>query len=141
MSRIRHRELEEDEYMAVASDVKITIDNAYDFLNHALDPSTSLARGYSVRFTGTYKAELRSAGTSEANDMLKSLESSFYRRKVALKKLRKRLRNIILEEIAEEMRSLLKGGKKAATSGPIATKGGALKSDRKEAKDIQEDLE
>jgi hypothetical protein len=56
--------------------------------------------GYTLLIVRTYKKLLRECEDGEAVEKLKALETSFYQRKLLLKKIRKRLRRKILNEIA-----------------------------------------
>lgn len=60
---------------------------------------------------------------------------------MVLKKIRKSLRNVILEELAQKIRSLLKFSTKYATAGLTASTGSALKLIHKPARDIRAALE
>jgi ABC-type phosphate transport system auxiliary subunit len=100
--------MEDAECVAATVAVKMLIDLAYDFLS-STSKKESLRRGYTAKFTGAYKAALLelTADISEASTQLQSLEASFKNKKIVLKKFRKRLRNVILQEIAEEMKAQL----------------------------------
>jgi hypothetical protein len=140
-SRIRERETTDDEFVSSAGDVKAAIEETYEFLLQEVDQSAPLQKGYTNGFTGKYKAELQTLATPEAYDMLQRLNTAFYKRKLVLKKVRARIRNLVLEELADEMRSLLKSGKQPATKGLTATSGGTPSSARTQEKMTQKQLD
>ncbi|KAH3955892.1 hypothetical protein HBI56_019850 [Parastagonospora nodorum] len=115
-TRLQERESEDEECVNAAKTVKSCIDNTYDLI-HSLDASTELERGYTTKYTGHYKATLRSIATPEAEQVLRALEEAVYQRKLTRKKVRSVLRKVILEEIAEETKAQLKTGMAAATKG------------------------
>jgi len=139
--RLRDREREDTEYIETAQSVKDTIDNTREFLLSNTEDASKVPRGYTGAVTGTYKILLKNADNDQAKGVLEKLNAVFYKRKTTLKKIRQTLRNAILRELADEMRSLLKDGKDAATRGLTSGKGGVPKSIRKEAKDAQDELE
>ena len=79
-------------------------------------------------------------GNSVAELVLKELGAVSYKRNKVLKKIRRSIRNTILEEPAQEMRSLPNISTKSTTTGVTAGKDGARKSIRKQAKDAQTEL-
>lgn len=98
--RTCEKELEDSECIAAAKVVKDSIDEAFDFLSFN-DTLSDLSRGYTSAYTGAYKAELASIGTSDAIQVLDALQGTFHKRKLVLKKMRKQFRRPILEDIAD----------------------------------------
>jgi len=80
-------------------------------------------------------------GDSAARAFLKELVDVFYKGRMVLKKIRKSLRNAILEKPAQKIRSLLKSSTKYATAGLTAKRGSALKLIRKPARGVRAALE
>ncbi|KAF1921811.1 hypothetical protein BDU57DRAFT_510804 [Ampelomyces quisqualis] len=81
-SKIRERELEDEEFGALVAALKTTIDNARNLLDNFLSILERLPRGYTIRRTGAYREELRALSTSEANKALQVLDPAFYQRKI-----------------------------------------------------------
>ncbi|KAI4635655.1 uncharacterized protein J4E87_000609 [Alternaria ethzedia] len=121
--RLREREREDSELAEMVRSFKTTIDNMREFLirNSADDTPRPVPDAYKVTLRG---------GDSATGGVRKKLEAVSYKRKVVLKKIRKSLRNLVLEEFAQEMRSLPKTSTKSTNTGLIAGKGGASSSIR-----------
>ncbi|KAI4610984.1 hypothetical protein J4E80_008015 [Alternaria sp. BMP 0032] len=58
--------------------------------------------------------------------VLEKLETVFYKRKLVLKKIRRSIQNTILEELAQELRSLPNTSTRSTTTGLTTGKGGSL---------------
>ena len=69
-------------------------------------------------------------GNSAAGVVLKELEAVFYKRKTVLKKICKSIRNAVLEELAQEVRSLPNTSTKSTITGLTTVKSGAPKMPR-----------
>ncbi|KAH3914631.1 hypothetical protein HBH56_091850 [Parastagonospora nodorum] len=82
--------------------------------------ASARCRGYTNSFTGAFKAHLKALNTPESAEVLHNLDAASCERKPAPKKIRQKLRGQVLEEIAEEMRGLLKD--KSASGGITATR-------------------
>ena len=80
-------------------------------------------------------------GNSGAGIVLKKLETVFYKRKMVLKKTCKSMRNAMLEELPQELRSLRKTPTESTTTGITTSKGGAPTSISEKAKNAQTELE
>jgi hypothetical protein len=143
-SRLHDHEMQDEECVASASTVKSCIDDAYEFITsyyHSIEASVPVQRGFTAKFTGVYKAELKAINTPDAKKVLNLLVDSFYKRKLVLKKMRKQTRNVILEEIAAEMKAQLKDGISAATKGLVTSnRGGMSKEVRKHTKNSQKEI-
>ncbi|KAI4701771.1 hypothetical protein J4E89_010616 [Alternaria sp. Ai002NY15] len=132
--RLREREREDSELVEKDQSFKTTIDDTRDV------DDMPISRGYTSTINGAYKVMLRD-GDPAAGVVLRELEAIFYKRKLVLKNIRRSIRNAILVELAQEMRSLLKTSTVSTTSGLTAGKGGAPKSIRRQAKDPQTEFE
>ncbi|KAH4057202.1 hypothetical protein HBH68_108090 [Parastagonospora nodorum] len=107
-ARVFDRERTGSELAASALRVKEAIDATYAFLHDTLDETTPIKHGYTNDFTGAFKTHLKALNTPESAEVLHNLDAASYECKLALKKIRQKLRGQVLEEIAEEMRGLLK---------------------------------
>ncbi|KAI4689220.1 uncharacterized protein J4E88_002570 [Alternaria novae-zelandiae] len=137
--RLREREREDPELVEIVQPIKETIDDTREFLIRNSANNTPIPRGYTGKITGAYKLMSRD-GNSAAGVVHKELEAVSYKRNKVLKKIRRSIRNTILEEPAQEMRSLPNISTKSTTTGVTAGKDGARKSIRKQAKDAQTEL-
>jgi hypothetical protein len=75
----------------------------------------------------------------ESAEVLHNFDAASYERKLALKKMRQKLRGQVLEEIAEEMRGLLKD--KSASGGITAARGGTPKAVNEDAKKARKEID
>ena len=138
--RLRERKREDSELVEIVQSFKTTIDDMREFLIRNSADATTIPRGYTGSVTGAYTVMSRD-GNSAAGIILKELEAVSYKRKLVLEKIRRSIRNTILEEPAQEMRSLPNTSTKSTTTGLTAGKDGAPISIRKQARNAQAELE
>ena len=66
--------------------------------------------GWTATFIAQYRKKLESfLPDADAQEIIDGLNDAFYKRKLALKSIRRRLTRVILDDIAKEMRVLLNG--------------------------------
>lgn len=134
-SRVEEKVRKHPEMLEIGRDLKVHIDLTRQFLNeHFSGNSNDIPFGYDRTVTTRFKELLQEVVGEDAEEQheyhIKFHELSSIRKATA-KKLRKKFRSEELSNIADEMRSLRKISRKAATRG-VRVGGGASKEVTKE---------